>query len=42
MIFDDDARVFHGETVDTSDVINCPGESVLELRQAFATLSMST
>ena len=34
--FDDDAGIFHGEVVDTRDVITFQGESVPELRQAFA------
>lgn len=34
--FDDEAGVFHGEVVDTRDVITFQGESVPELRQAFA------
>ena len=34
--FDDDAGVFHGEAIDTLDVITFQGESVMELRQAFA------
>ena len=33
--FDDDAGVFHGEVVDSRDVITFQGESVPELRQAF-------
>ena len=34
--FDDAAGVFHGEVVDTRDVITFQGESVPELSQAFA------
>lgn len=34
--FDDDAGIFHGEVIDTRDVISFQGESVMELRQAFA------
>lgn len=34
--FDDDAGIFHGEVIDTSDVITFQGESVMELRKAFA------
>ena len=34
--FDDDAGIFHGEVIDTLDVITFQGESVMELRQAFA------
>ena len=34
--FDDDAGIFHGEVIDTRDVITFQGESVMELRQAFA------
>lgn len=33
--FDDDADVFHGEIVDTRDVITFQGKSVEEIRQAF-------
>ncbi|MDE2824135.1 MAG: type II toxin-antitoxin system HicB family antitoxin, partial [Chloroflexota bacterium] len=33
---DDDAGIFHGEVIDTRDVITFQGESVMELRQAFA------
>ncbi|MCY4375264.1 MAG: type II toxin-antitoxin system HicB family antitoxin [Spirochaetaceae bacterium] len=33
--FDDDAGVFHGEVIDTLDVITFQGETVVELRQAF-------
>ncbi len=34
--FDDDAGIFHGEVIDTLDVITFQGETVVELRQAFA------
>ena len=34
--FGDDAGVFHGEVVDSRDVITFQGESVPELRQAFS------
>ena len=34
--FDDDAGIFHGEVIDTRDVITFQGESVIELRQSFA------
>ena len=34
--FDDDAGIFHGEVIDTLDVITFQGESVMELRRAFA------
>lgn len=33
--FDDEARVFHGEVLDTRDVITFQGSSVEELIQAF-------
>jgi predicted HicB family RNase H-like nuclease len=33
--FDDEVGVFHGEVVNTRDVITFQGESVAELRQAF-------
>jgi len=33
--FDDDAGIFHGEVIDTRDVITFQGASVAELRQAF-------
>ena len=33
--FDDEANVFHGEVINTRDVITFQGESVNELRQAF-------
>ena len=33
--FDDDAEIFHGEVLDTRDVITFQGKSVGELRQAF-------
>lgn len=33
--YDDDAGLFHGEVVDTRDVITFQGTSVAELRQAF-------
>lgn len=33
--FDDDANIFHGEVVNTQDVITFQGVSVGELRQAF-------
>jgi predicted HicB family RNase H-like nuclease len=33
--FDDDAGIFHGEVIDTLDVITFQGETVVELRQAF-------
>ncbi len=34
--FDDEAGIFHGEVVGTRDVITFQGESVADLRQAFA------
>ena len=33
--FDEDADIFHGEVVDTRDVITFEGSSVKELRKAF-------
>lgn len=33
--FDDEANIFHGEVVNTRDVITFQGESVGELRKAF-------
>ncbi len=33
--FDDEAGIFHGEVVDTRDVITFQGKSVTELRKAF-------
>ena len=33
--FDDEAGVFHGEIINTRDVITFQGESVSELKQAF-------
>jgi len=33
--FDDDADLFHGEVVNTRDVITFQGQSVEEIRQAF-------
>ncbi len=33
--FDDEAGIFHGEVVGTSDVITFQGQSVTELRTAF-------
>ena len=33
--FDDEAELFHGELVNTRDVITFQGESVKELRRAF-------
>ena len=33
--FDDDAGIFHGEVINTRDVITFQGESVHELKQAF-------
>lgn len=33
--FDDDADIFHGEIVNTRDVITFQGKSVEEIRQAF-------
>lgn len=33
--FDDEAEVFHGEVLDTRDVITFQGKSVAELKTAF-------
>lgn len=33
--FDDEAQIFHGEVIDTRDVITFQGKSVDELSQAF-------
>lgn len=33
--FDDDANIFHGEVINTQDVITFQGKSVQELRQAL-------
>lgn len=33
--FDDEADIFHGEVINTRDVITFEGESVAELKQAF-------
>lgn len=33
--FDDDAEIFHGEVVDTKDVITFQGASVEELKEEF-------
>ena len=33
--FDDEARIFHGEVLDTRDVITFQGQSVDELQKAF-------
>jgi predicted HicB family RNase H-like nuclease len=33
--FDDEAAIFHGEVINTRDVITFQGESVTELQQAF-------
>ena len=33
--YDDDVGLFHGEVIDTLDVITFQGTSVAELRQAF-------
>ena len=34
--FDEDANLFHGEVIDTRDVITFQGRSVKELRKAFS------
>jgi len=33
--FDEEAKIFHGEVINTKDVITFQGESVQELEQAF-------
>lgn len=33
--FDDEAEIFHGEVINTRDVITFQGDSVNELKQAF-------
>lgn len=33
--FDEDAGIFHGEVIDTKDVITFQGTSVTELKKAF-------
>ena len=33
--FDDEAGIFHGEVIDTRDVITFQGKSVTELKKAF-------
>ena len=33
--FDDEAKIFHGDVVDTRDVITFQGETVDELEKAF-------
>jgi predicted HicB family RNase H-like nuclease len=33
VIFDDEANIFHGEVINTRDVITFQGNSVTELRQ---------
>lgn len=33
--FDDEAKIFHGEIINTRDVITFQGESVAELTRAF-------
>jgi predicted HicB family RNase H-like nuclease len=33
--FDEDAEIFHGEVVDTRDMITFQGKTVKELKQAF-------
>ena len=35
MKFDEEAELFHGEVIDTRDVITFQGESVSELKKAF-------
>ena len=33
--FDDEAEIFHGEVINTRDVITFQGQSVAELKKAF-------
>ena len=33
--YDDDAKIFHGDVINTRDVITFEGESVKEIEQAF-------
>ena len=33
--YDDEAKIFHGDVINTRDVITFEGESVIELEQAF-------
>lgn len=33
--FDDEAEIFHGEVINTRDVITFQGKSVLEIKKAF-------
>ena len=35
VIYDDEAKIFHGEVVDTRDVITFQGRNVDEIEQAF-------
>jgi predicted HicB family RNase H-like nuclease len=35
VVFDNDADIFHGEVINTTDVITFQGSSVKELRKAF-------
>jgi predicted HicB family RNase H-like nuclease len=35
VVFDDEAGIFHGQIVNTKDVITFQGESVAELKNAF-------
>ena len=35
VVFDDEAGIFHGDVINTRDVITFQGESVAEIRQAF-------
>jgi predicted HicB family RNase H-like nuclease len=36
VIFDDEAKIFHGEVINTRDVITFQGRSVEELERAFS------
>ena len=40
--FDEDFDIFHGEVINTRDVITFQGKSVAELRAAFKTRLTST
>jgi len=35
VIYDDEAKIFHGEVLDTKDVITFQGQSVAEIEKAF-------
>jgi predicted HicB family RNase H-like nuclease len=35
VIFDDEAEIFHGEVINTRDVITFQGKTVIEIKKAF-------